>query len=88
VHEKTVEHMEAVIAQLTAEPVWQHDELSSAVKQLAEQVQVKLVALAQPIRLALTGKAAAPGVFELLAVLGKEESLRRLALFHAFLQKN
>ena len=39
---------------------------------------VKLGAVAQPLRAALTGRTTSPGIFEVLAVLGKQESLARL----------
>jgi glutamyl-tRNA synthetase len=39
-----------------------------------------MVALAQPVRMALTGKTASPGLFEIMDILGKEEVLRRLAV--------
>ena len=45
----------------------------------AEQRGTKLGAVAQPLRAALTGRTTSPGIFEVLAVLGKEESLARLA---------
>ena len=43
-----------------------------------EKHKEKLVNLAQPLRLALTGKIQSPGVFELIAILGKEKSLARI----------
>jgi len=35
--------------------------------------------VAQPLRAALTGRTTSPGIFEVLAVLGKDESLARIA---------
>ena len=40
---------------------------------------LKLGAVAQPLRAALTGRSTSPGVFDVLAVLGREESLARIA---------
>jgi glutamyl-tRNA synthetase len=34
--------------------------------------------VAQPVRVALTGGAASPGIYDVVLILGKEESLRRL----------
>ena len=45
----------------------------------AEEKGVKLGAVAQPLRAALTGKSTSPGVFDVLAVLGREESLARIS---------
>ena len=44
----------------------------------AEEAGLKLGAVAQPLRAALTGKTTSPPIFDVLAVLGKEESLARL----------
>jgi glutamyl-tRNA synthetase len=39
---------------------------------------VKLAAVAQPLRAALTGKSTSTGIFDVLTALGKEESIARL----------
>jgi glutamyl-tRNA synthetase len=57
---------------------WTHDALDVAVRDLAEREEVKLAAVAQPLRAALTGRSTSPGIFDVLLVLGKEESLARL----------
>ena len=45
----------------------------------AERKGLKLGAVAQPLRAALTGRTTSPGIFDVLAVLGKDESLGPLA---------
>ena len=50
-----------------------------AVRGVAEQAGVKLGQVAQPLRAALTGRATSPGIFDVLLLLGREESLARLA---------
>jgi glutamyl-tRNA synthetase len=55
-------------------------------KQLCDELHVKMPALAQPVRLALTSKTQSPGVYELVAILGIQESVSRLKKFHALLQ--
>ena len=49
-----------------------------AVRAFAERKGVKLGAVAQPLRAALTGRTTSPGIFDVLAVLGRQESLARL----------
>ena len=44
----------------------------------AERKGAKLGAVAQPLRAALTGRTTSPGIFDVLAVLGRQESLARL----------
>ena len=58
---------------------WTESNIETTVREFAESEGVKLGAVAQPLRAALTGRAASPGIFEVLAALGREESLRRVA---------
>jgi glutamyl-tRNA synthetase len=53
--------------------------LEEATRTFAEQYNLKLGKLAQPLRAALTGNTVSPSVFEIMAVLGKDESLKRLS---------
>jgi glutamyl-tRNA synthetase len=63
---------------LAAVEPWSAAATEAAVRAFAETEGVKLGAVAQPLRAALTGRATSPGIFEVLAVLGKTESLARL----------
>jgi glutamyl-tRNA synthetase len=62
---------------------WEGPALEAAVRQLAEQKSVKLGQLAQPLRAAITGKSASPPIFDMMAVLGREESLLRIGAVSA-----
>jgi glutamyl-tRNA synthetase len=62
----------------TVEP-WTTETTERAVRGFAERQGAKLGAVAQPLRAALTGRTTSPGIFEVLTVLGKSESLGRLA---------
>ncbi len=76
----TKEHLEALakfIPQLQ-ESSFVRDELAHLCKDFCKEHELKLSALAQPIRIALTGSTTSPGVFDLLAILGKEESVTRI----------
>ena len=57
---------------------WQAQDIESAVKFHAEAQGLKLGKVAQPLRAALTGTSTSPGIFDVLEVLGREESLARL----------
>jgi glutamyl-tRNA synthetase len=57
---------------------WSSPILEDAVKALAEKKSWKLGNLAQPLRAALTGRTTSPGIFDVLAVLGRDESLARI----------
>jgi glutamyl-tRNA synthetase len=62
----------------TVEP-WSAANTEAAMRGFAEANNLKLGAVAQPLRVALTGKTTSPGIFEVLSVLGRAESLARLA---------
>jgi glutamyl-tRNA synthetase len=64
---------------LEAAEVWSEPALEEAVRRYAQAADVKLGQVAQPLRAALTGATASPGLFEVMAVLGRAEVLGRLA---------
>lgn len=53
--------------------------LEEAVKRWAEDKELKLGAVAQPARVALTGRTASPGLFDVMVLLGRDTTLQRLA---------
>jgi glutamyl-tRNA synthetase len=57
---------------------WSAAALEQTVREFAEARGVKLGAVAQPIRAAVTGSNASPPIFDVMAILGKEETLGRL----------
>jgi glutamyl-tRNA synthetase len=63
---------------LEAEGDWSAAALEAAVKAHAAATGSKLGAIAQPLRAALTGRAASPGIFDVLVILGRDESLGRI----------
>jgi glutamyl-tRNA synthetase len=58
---------------------WTAQTTEAAMREFAEANSLKLGAVAQPLRAALTGRTTSPGIFEVLDVLGQQESLKRLA---------
>ena len=70
--------LKGVLGVLTAANDWEASALEAAVKAYADSAGLKLGKLAQPLRVALTGKTTSPGIFDVLASLGREESLARL----------
>jgi glutamyl-tRNA synthetase len=69
----------AELLPLLAAADWHAAALEQMVRRFAEEKGVKLGAIAQPLRAALTGATASPGIFAVMAVLGREESLGRIA---------
>lgn len=68
----------ALVPRLEALPEWSVAATENAVRELSVELGVKLGDLAQPLRAALTGRATSPGIFDVLEILGREESLGRI----------
>jgi glutamyl-tRNA synthetase len=60
---------------------WDAETLDTVAKAIAEKNAVKLGAIAQPLRAALTGRSTSPGIYDVLLVLGRDESLARIRDF-------
>jgi glutamyl-tRNA synthetase len=67
-----------LLPQLEASSNWTAVDLETAVRNHAEATGAKLGKVAQPLRAALTGRTVSPPVFDVMAVLGREEALARL----------
>lgn len=76
--ETIVEHLRQLVVQLQQVDQWQVHELEQIIKGYSKQHAVALGQLAQPVRIALVGKTTSPGIFHLLALVGKKESINRL----------
>ncbi len=63
---------------LSSVGTWTHDALEATVRDLAEANGLKLGKIAQPLRAAITGSTVSPPLFEVMEILGREESLARL----------
>ena len=70
--------LKAVLPVLEASNEWTVEALDAAIRAHAESQGLKLGKIAQPLRAALTGRATSPGVFDVLFVLGRDESLGRI----------
>ncbi len=68
----------AVSEALHGENDWTTDALEATTKALAERLELGLGKLAQPMRAALTGTTTSPGIFDVLALLGRDEALARI----------
>jgi glutamyl-tRNA synthetase len=72
-------HLAALLPRLRALSEWTSAATEAVVRDYALENGAKLGQIAQPLRAATTGRATSPGIFDVLAVLGREESLGRLA---------
>jgi glutamyl-tRNA synthetase len=67
-----------LIARFEAEPAFHKEQWETIFKQVVEEQGMKMGQLAQPVRVALTGRTASPGLFEVMELLGRERTLSRL----------
>jgi glutamyl-tRNA synthetase len=72
-------HLAVLAERFSAAAKWEPAELEAATRAYAEEAGAKLGNVAQPLRAALTGRTTSPPVFDVLHVLGREESLARIA---------
>ena len=70
--------LEQLISTLEKQDDFSATKIETLFNTLAEQIGVKLGQLAQPVRVALTGKTVSPGIYEVIMLLGKERALARL----------
>lgn len=71
-------HVRAFADALASCETWTESAIEQVARDYAQQTGLKLGQVAQPLRAALTGRTVSPSVFDILHVLGREESLRRL----------
>jgi glutamyl/glutaminyl-tRNA synthetase len=75
--QEALARLELLTERLSA-TAWEPESLEDAVRGLAEELGVGAGKVIHPLRVALTGVAASPGIFDLLMLLGRNRSLRRL----------
>ncbi|UKV16702.1 glutamate--tRNA ligase [Thalassospiraceae bacterium SW-3-3] len=62
---------------------WTEENVDASVRKIAEKLDQKLGKVAQPLRAVLTGSNSSPGIFEVMIVLGKSQTLKRIRKFDA-----
>jgi glutamyl-tRNA synthetase len=88
-----VQHLTPAIApvlaelgeRLAAQAEWTPVALEAIVRDVSARHGLKLGKLAQPVRVALTGGTASPGLFEVMAILGRDKTLARLAAARVYI---
>jgi len=72
--------LEKLIEMIEKTEDFSHTSIEGIFNKLVEESKIKLGNIAQPVRLALTGKTVSPGIFEVILVLGKKSVIERLKL--------
>lgn len=75
---EALSHLRLMTAELHNATLWDAPTLEGLVRALAESTHHKLGTFAQPLRAALTGRTVSPSLFEVMEILGKDETLARL----------
>lgn len=68
---------------LETKDCFDHTTLEKTIREFCEEHSLKMGAVAQPLRVALTGSTVSPSVFDIMEVLGKQHSIKRLRQFSA-----
>jgi len=88
-NEKYLANLTEVKASLETVDTFVAAEIEKVFTSASQKLETKLGNIAQPVRVAVTGKTESPGIFEVLEILGKEKTLKRLArAIHAITMKS
>lgn len=82
-----IPYFSQLVACLESLEAFDESRVESCFRKVTEENQIKLGKIAQPVRVALTGKTVSPGLFEVMEVLGKEKTLERLRAALRFLSE-
>ena len=86
--DSAVRVMQAIVTGLEELKQWDHDTITSLVRELVTGLNLKFPQLARPVRMALLGSGNGPGLAGVIFVIGLSESVRRLRAFDAYLTQH
>jgi len=82
-----LEPVRLLAAKLSDLDVFEETALEDVFRAVMAETGLKLGKIAQPVRVALTGRTASPGIFEIIEIIGREKVLKRLAKAVAFMEE-
>jgi len=77
-NDEALVHLKNMHDELLNVDLWAHDTFDAVARTYAEKADIKLGKVLQPLRSALTGTTKSPSIFEVLEILGRDESLARI----------
>jgi len=83
-----LEPIQLLIAELESLDQFDEAKLENAFKRVMEKTGLKLGKIAQPVRVALTGRTASPGIFEIIEIIGKDKVISRLKKAIQFIEES
>ncbi len=84
---EVVEPIRMLVQKMETAPEFNNQTLEAIFVSVMESTGLKLGKIAQPVRVALTGKTASPGIFEIMEILGKERVIARLKQAMSYIEK-
>ena len=81
------EPLEKIREALAAMEAWTHEAINQAVTEVSEALELNMGKVAQPLRVAVTGRAASPGIDDTLFLVGRDATLRRIDRALEFIRK-
>ncbi|PKN85869.1 MAG: glutamate--tRNA ligase, partial [Deltaproteobacteria bacterium HGW-Deltaproteobacteria-1] len=75
---EVAEHLKAIAAMIPTVQNFSKEGIEAFLKNFIEEQKIKFKAIAQPLRVALTGKTVSPGIDEIMVTLGRERVLQRI----------
>jgi glutamyl-tRNA synthetase len=85
--QESLEPLQGLAKQLEDLPAFTPENLEGAFQTVMAATGQKLGKIAQPVRVALTGRTASPGIFEIIEIIGQDKVLERLRAAAAFIQR-
>ncbi len=82
-----LEPLERIYRQLASLSDFNEKSLEDAFRSVMEESGFKLGKIAQPVRVALTGKTVSPGIFEVIAIIGRSRTLARIQAAILFIRQ-
>ncbi len=84
---EVAEHLKAIAAMIPAVQNFSKEGIEAFLKNFIEEQKIKFKAIAQPLRVALTGKTVSPGIDEIMVTLGRERVLKRISDAVAYIDR-
>ena len=81
-------HLQAMLAAIPAVQNFSKDGIEEFLKAFTLEHDIKFKVIAQPLRVALTGKTVSPGIDEVMVTLGKDRVVQRINAAIAYIEKN
>lgn len=81
-------HLKAIAAMIPAVQNFSKESIEEFLKNFIEEHKIKFKAIAQPLRVALTGKTVSPGIDEIMVTLGRQRVLQRINDAIAYIDRN